>query len=234
MIKPVHRRRTSRAATSKIAFFLLLSAVVAIAAGCATGTRFRDDFRTGLEPGWRIVREEPGAWRTGAHGLELRMLPGNMWGPANDARNVLVHSAPDPTRGPVEVSVHVENRPTSQYEQVDLVWYYADSHQVKIGQELVDGKLSIVMGREESDRTRTIAIIPLDSFTVDLRFQVSGTNIRGSYRTPEMSDWTPAGECDLPVHGSPGVSLQAYQGPADVERWGRISRFRMEQSGRGN
>lgn len=35
---------------------------------------------------------------------------------------------------------------------------------VKIGQELVAGPLSVVIGRVQADRTRTMDIIPLDSF----------------------------------------------------------------------
>lgn len=194
----------------------------------ATPVSFADDFRGGLGPGWTILREQADAWRTTPEGLEVRVLPGNMWGPANDAKNTFVRSAPDPARGLVEVSVRFENRPTEQYEQVDLVWYYDDGHQVKIGQELVDGKLSIVMGREEGDRTRTIAIIPLDSHVVDVRFRVEGGRIRGAFRTPAMTDWQEAGVCDLPVRGDPKISLQVYQGTTRVERWARIGRFRVE------
>lgn len=112
------------------------------------------------------------------------------------------------------------------------MWYYTDSHMVKIGQELVDGKLSIVMGREESDRTRTIAILPLDSFSVRLRLTAKGNRIRGAYRLPGKEDWLPAGECDLPVNGAPKASLQTYQGPKTVERWARLTDFRITRPGR--
>jgi regulation of enolase protein 1 (concanavalin A-like superfamily) len=195
----------------------------------AASTEFADDFRGKLDPGWSILRERKDAWRVVDGALEVRVLPGNMWGGANDAKNTFVRPVPDPAQGPVEVSVRVENRPTEQYEQVDLVWYYADSHQVKIGQELVDGKLSIVMGREEGDRTRTIAIIPLDSAVVDVRLRVRGSRIIGAFRTPTMSDWKEAGSCDVPAQGAPKVSLQVYQGTTQVERWARISQFRLRQ-----
>jgi len=197
--------------------------------GAAPAPVFRDDFRGALGPGWTILREQKDAWRATADGLEVRVLPGNMWGGANDAKNTFVRPVPDPAQGPVEVSVRVFNRPTEQYEQVDLVWYYDDGHQVKIGQELVDGQLSIVMGREEGDRTRTIAIIPLDSFEVDVRFRVVGREIRGAFRTPAMTEWKEAGMCDLPVKGEPKVSLQVYQGTTKVERWARIRAFEVVQ-----
>lgn len=193
--------------------------------------RFEDDFQGALGAGWFWVREHREAWRVTPRGLEVRVEPGNMWGGANDARNVLVRAAPDPARGPVEVAVTVENRPTEQYEQVDLVWYYDDSHMVKLGQELVDGKLSIVMGREEADRTRTIAILPLETSSVRLRLVVNGNRIRGQFRPAGEADWRDAGECDLPVRGRPKISVQFYQGPAAVEHWARVTEFRLRATG---
>jgi regulation of enolase protein 1 (concanavalin A-like superfamily) len=207
----------------------LLSLLVLSAFGSASAAEvvFTDEFKGKLGDGWTWVREDPKGWRVSAQGLDVRLQPGNMWGGGNNARNVLVRPAPEPAQGEVEVSVTVENRPTEQYEQVDLVWYYDDSHMVKLGQELVDGKLSIVMGREEADRTRTIAILPLDTFSVRVRFVVSGHRLRGSYRPAGTEAWREAGECDLPVHGPPKVSLQFYQGPANVERWAKVSEFRL-------
>jgi len=201
--------------------------------GCTTGRHFSEDFHQRLQPGWTILREQPDAWRATADGLEVRVLPGNMWGGSNDARNTFVRPVPDPAKGPVEITITVENRPTEQYEQVDLLWYYADSHQVKIGQELVDGQLSIVMGREENDRTRTVKIIPLDSAVVELRLRADGSQVEGSFRTPSMKDWQVAGKCDLPVKdGGPKVSLQVYQGSTKFERWAHLRHLRIRQTPR--
>ncbi|MBI3852288.1 MAG: hypothetical protein HY298_18695 [Verrucomicrobia bacterium] len=208
---------------------LLSLTILAVAACQAEEILFQDDFKGKLADGWSWLREDSKGWRVTERGLEVRLQPGNMWGPANNAKNVLVRAAPDPVRDTVEISVTVTNQPTEQYEQVDLVWYYDDSHMVKLGQELVDGKLSIVMGREENDKTRTIAIIPLKSFSVRLRLTVKGNEIQGHFRTADAGDWQKAGERDLPVHGTPKVSLQCYQGPANVEHWARITEFRIRR-----
>jgi len=191
---------------------------------------FQDDFKGRLGEGWSWVREHRQAWRTSSSGLEVRIEPGNMWGKANDAKNVLLRPVPETARGGVEIVVTLENRPTSQFEQVDLVWYYDDSNMVKLGQELVDGKLNIVMGREENDRTRTVKIVPLDATKVQLRFQVKGNLIRGRFRPTGTNEWQPVGECDLPAtpNGKPHISLQFYQGPADAEHWARISEFQIQ------
>ena len=203
-------------------------------AGEADDASFQDDFQGKLGEGWSWVREHREGWRVTGRGLEVRIEPGNMWGPANDARNVLVRPAPATANEGIEVSVNVENRPASQYEQADLVWYFDDGHMVKLGQELVDGKLSIVMGREENDKTRTIAIIPLESFSVRLRLAVKGNRIHGQFRTPGVDEWREAGECDLPAppDAKAKISLQFYQGPANIEHWARVTEFRIRRLGK--
>jgi regulation of enolase protein 1 (concanavalin A-like superfamily) len=209
---------------------LLLAGFHATVCG-AEEVLFRDDFRGKLAEGWSWRREDRAGWRVTKQGLEMRVQPGNMWGPSNNARNVLVRPLPEPISEEIEISVTVSNRPTEQYEQVDLVWYYDDSHMVKLGQELVDGKLSLVLGREEQDQTRTIALLPLDAFSVRLRFVAQGNRIRGEYRLPGQAKWLRAGECDLPVNGPPKASLQVYQGPKTTERWARFTEFRVTRPG---
>jgi len=206
----------------RMAFTLSLGLM---AASCADEILFQDNFNGQMGSDWTWLREDPTGWRVTKDGLEVRVQPGNMWGPANDARNVLVRNVPDPAKIAVEVSVTITNRPTGQYEQVDLVWYYNDRFMVKLGQEMVDGKLSIVMGREADDQTQTIAIIPLQSFTVQLQFVVVGNRIRGRFRTPDSRAWREAGQCSLPTHGAPKVSLQCYQGPAEAAHWARFTEF---------
>lgn len=193
---------------------------------------FADDFKGQLGPDWKWVREHREAWRVSERGLEVRIEPGNMWGGANDAKNVLVRPTPNISEGSLEITVSVANQPTAQYEQVDLVWYYADSHMVKLGQELVDGKLCVVMGREENDRTQTIKIVPLDQTEVKLRFIVNGTRIRGLFLPKGTEKWQEVGDCALPsppADAQPQLSLQFYQGPSDLEHWARVREFRVRQ-----
>lgn len=210
---------------------IVFAASIAIAAA-AEAPLFAEPFQGGLSPGWTWVREHAGAWRVSEHGLEIKTEPGNMWGGANDARNVLVRALPPMPEEGVAVTVTVSNTPTSQYEQTNLVWYYDDSHMVKIGLELVDGQLSLVMGREEMDKTRTVALLPVKATALEVRFTVRGTSITGAYRENGTGDWQTAGTCELPVNGEPKLSLQTYQGPADAEHWSRFTGLVVERAQR--
>ena len=186
---------------------------------------FQDALTNKLDEGWSWIREHKPGWRITTNGLQIRIQPGNMWGPANDARNVLVRSVPDPGVGAVAVEVTFSNKPTEAYEQMDLVWYYDDSHMVKIGLELVDGTRSIVMGREENDRTKTISILGHSRDTVRFRLIATADTIRGEYLFPGNPEWLVAGVCDLPGTGAPRISIQCYQGPGHLDRWGLIKDF---------
>jgi hypothetical protein len=205
-------------------------ALTAAAHGAGPGeVIFQEDFHDRLAEGWSWEREDRATWRVGPAGLEVRVQPGNMWGGANNARNVLVRPVPVPTEAPVEISVVFSNAPTAQWEQANLVWFYDDSNMVKLGQELVTGRLSIVMGREENDRARTVAIVPLDDNTVELRLQAVKNRVRGQFRTRHWTEWREVGECDLPVKGEPKASLHFYNGPPNEEHWIKANRFTVRR-----
>ena len=213
----------------KLRHFLLGASLAVSAMAAETNALFADSFASGLAEGWSWVREDKAAWRVADGALQLRILPGNLWGTANNAKNVLVRPAPDATNGPVEVAVSITNSPVHQYEQANLAWYYDDRHMVKLGLELVDGQVCIVMGREQGDRMRTIAKIPVSATSVRVRMHVEGLQIRGEYRLAGSEAWTKAGDCDLPVPegGRAQISLHAYQGDPNVEHWARFSDFRV-------
>jgi regulation of enolase protein 1 (concanavalin A-like superfamily) len=180
---------------------------------------------------WKWVRENRKAWKTGPKGLEVLIEPGNMWGPANDAKNLLIRPAPEAGGAELEITATVTNQPTNQYEQIDLTWYFDDSHMVKIGLEKVDGKLSVVMGREEKDKTRTMSINPVKTNTVKLRLLVKGNDIRGQFQQEGSTEWQDAGSCTAPVPegGKPNICLQFYQGDPASPHWGLVTEITVKK-----
>src|SRR5207244_7307637 len=73
---------------------IVLASACFVTAVFGSEVPFHDDFKGKLDPGWSWVREHPGAWRVTTHGLEVLIEPGNMWGPQNNARNLLLREAP--------------------------------------------------------------------------------------------------------------------------------------------
>ncbi|QDV25223.1 right-handed parallel beta-helix repeat-containing protein [Aureliella helgolandensis] len=179
---------------------------------------------------WRWLRENKDGWKLTDSALQVLIEPGNMWGKDNDAKNVLIHPIPPAWQHSVDISVQLEQHPQKRWEQTNLVWYYSDSLMVKIGLELEHGETNIVMGREEGDRTRTIAIVPYPANTVQLRLEVEGLELRGFYREPGEQDWNAVGTATLPADSAtpaPQVSLQCYMGEAGSDRWASFSQFKM-------
>ena len=204
----------------RLLFCLLLLSLSALQ---AEELLFKDDFKKGLAEGWSWVREDPKAWRTTDEGLELRILPGNLWGKANNAKNVLVRPVPDFGKDWINIGVSFDNTPTENFEQINLSWYYDDKNMVKFGLELVRGELCVVMGREENDKTKTVKIVKEATTKVDLRLVVHGNTIEGYYRLDGQKGWIKAGECELPAAENPKISIHAYNGPGNVERWAKVS-----------
>jgi len=191
---------------------------------------------TSLPEAWTWKRENPEAWRLRKQGLEIKIEPGNMWGGKNNAKNVLlIPISKDLRKSGTSIEVTLANSPTRRWEQVDLVWYYRDSHMVKIGLELEHGKNSVVMGREENDRTRTIKIVPLEKDKVTVRLRVAGGQVKGFYRLRPEDKWTVVGTCTEPVPAEgddkPSVSIQCYQGDPKQPHWARITDLRIGSVG---
>ena len=100
---------------------------------------------------------------------------------------------------------------------------------MKLGLEIENGRTNIVMGREEGDKTKTIAIIPYDGEAVQLRMVVKGEELSGSFRKPGAKEWTDAGKTTTPAPAgtAPQISLQFYQGVAGSNRWATVNAFRL-------
>jgi len=194
---------------------------------------FADPFQEELSGGWSWRRENNNAWRVEGGELQIRVQPGNLWGGANNVKNVLVRELPKGSSDTKTIAIEVASRhkPTGQYEQAGMAWYYDDSNMVKLTNEWIDGRPNVVMGREQDDRTRTIAIIPIPDPVVQLRLLISGDQITGQYRPDEKGPWKKAGTCDSPRNGPARVSLHTYNGRPNSTNWARFSGFRIYKPG---
>lgn len=189
----------------------------------------KDPLTGPLLPGWKWLREHKDGWKHTPDGLQVLVEPGNMWGAANDAKNVLLYPVPDALVRNAELRVTLSHNPSKRWEQANLVWYYTDSTMVKLGLEIENGVMNIVMGREENDQTKTIAVLPWPHQTAELRMVVKDLELTGSYRLPGEAEWKEAGKATLPENppAGPAASLQFYQGEAASGRWATARDFRL-------
>lgn len=190
-------------------------------------TSFEEPFAGSLRAGWSWTREDRSAWRLGNGQLEVRTQPGNLWGPPNNGRNLLHREIPVVPGGVVEVQATVKSSPEAQYEQAGIAWYIDDSNMVKLMRERVDGKLCLCMGREEGDRTRTVALFPIEGESCELRLHLEAAQVTGSYRVPGGEQWIEAGTCTLPGSGAARLCLQTYGGVEGAERWAQFGGLRV-------
>ena len=124
-----------------------------------------------------------------------------------------------------------------------LIWFKAPTSLIPDGGKIeipfpnhrtdYEAELCIVMGREEADKTRTLAKIPITVTSVRVRLRVEGNQIRGQYQPGGTGPWLDAGAGELPAppQGQAKISLHCYQGPPDAERWPRFSEFRVLRTG---
>src|SRR5260370_2144420 len=103
--------------------FCVISVSIAALAGSAFAQEvlFQDDFRGKLGEGWSWVREHREAWRVTERGLEVRVEPGNMWGPQNNPKNLLLRPAPDGGQPQIQPSVLAEHKPPHHDNHNDLL-----------------------------------------------------------------------------------------------------------------
>ncbi len=175
---------------------------------------FRDRFEGRLDQGWYWLRENPGFWRLGERGLEIRLEPGV----ATTVKNALVRQAPNRAEGTYAIEVTVNNLSplTNQYEQAGITWYVDGKPVFKLVKELVDGVVCIIPGKK-----------PIPDRPVRLRLIVSRDRYIAQYRPEGEPEFLLAAEGSLPAPSQDEVSIQGYHGPTDAEHWVRFEDFRI-------
>jgi cytochrome c len=189
---------------------------------------FEEAFRGRLSEGWKWIREDAAAWKLDEGALHVRTLPGSLWEKANNAVNVLVRPAGEAT-DKLSTEVKVASQPKVNAEQAGLLWYLEDANYIKLVREIVNGKLSVAMVREENEKPVVIRVVPAEAGAFDLRLRMVSGRVRGEFRTSETAEWQLAGDCASLGAGELMVGLFAGGGEASAERWARFERFQMSE-----
>lgn len=191
---------------------------------------FKDDFGGLLSKEWSWLREAPGAWRVESDGLHLRTMPGSLWADRNDAKNIPLVSLPgEANAANLCVEVTVTSNPSTGGEQAGLLLYFDDANYVKLVKEIVDGRLVIVLVREENDQPVVINNkTSVNDETVKLRLSLQNKNIEGAYSIKDFKTWNLIGKCPLFKSDRYKVGIFTH-GDLDItiERWTVFKQFRI-------
>ena len=188
--------------------------------------RFEEDFETEMDRDWKWVHEEPGAWKVEEGALHLRALPGTLWGDANNAHNFLLRGV-DFSQDGFAIQVTISNQPQLVGEQAGLIWYHDDDNYVKLVKENLEGVEWIVLAREENGQPELIDKTRISMLSAELRLALLDGGIQGHFRKSPEDEWQKVGECALLNSANLRVGLFTHGGPAESERWVRLSQFKM-------
>jgi hypothetical protein len=177
---------------------------------------FEDKFDTKLGDGWAWLREDPKAWRIKDGGLEIRVEPGV----AHNVKNALLRPAPDRGKAnyAMEVTIVFTTPPTNQYEQAGITWYQKGEPVFKLVHERIDGKDYIIPGK-----------VPAPEKTVRLRLLVTKDKYTAQFQPDAKGEFKTVASGNLAPGAEEQVSIQCYNGPADVEHWMRFDDFRITE-----
>ena len=188
---------------------------------------FEDAFNGVMANEWGWLREEPEAWELVEGALRILALPGTLWGPRNDARNVLLRPALPLTDG-MNSQVTVSNRPAIQGEQGGLIWFVDEANYVKLVKECLDGSVWIVLAREEADQGTLVSRIPFTGDTARLRLSLSGDTMVGQVQAAPDAEWQTVGMCAKAATAQAQLGICVHGGPADEAHWAELSAFAIQ------
>jgi regulation of enolase protein 1 (concanavalin A-like superfamily) len=183
---------------------------------------FEEAFDGSLQPGWQWVREDKDEWRIRDNVLQVRSQPGRIWS-GNDAKNLLLVRPAKPQD--VAARVSVAHEPKEKWEQAGLLWYVDDDNFVKLISEHIDGKMYVVIAREQAGRGKVVGKIAVPSANLQLRLKVQSSRVTGQWRLKSADPWSDAGTCELDAKGDRRFGLFTQNGPKDPVRWVRFDGF---------
>ena len=183
---------------------------------------FQDQFDGPLQSEWQWVRGDETEWRVRDGALHVRSQAGRIWG-GNDAKNLLL--VRPPKRESLAASVSVVHRPKEKYEQAGLLWCVDDDNFVKLISEQIDGKMYVVLAREQNGRGQVFAKIETPAPDFQLRLAVQSNRVTGQWRLKDADAWSDAGACNFDVQDDARFGLFTQNGPKDQVRWVRFDNF---------
>jgi regulation of enolase protein 1 (concanavalin A-like superfamily) len=186
---------------------------------------FAEKFMDPLDKEWSWVREDPKAWKLDKGVLVLRVLPGYLHAKSNNSRNILLRPLPKSDKA-LAVEVFVESEPKAQFEHAGIVWYQDDDNYVSLFQEVLGGKVELLMVTEREAKP-SFRTDPHKEKGVWMRLVIDGGKITTQFKPAEKGDWKVVGVSDMPMKTPARVGVMCGGAPKDAERHARFHGFRI-------
>jgi len=174
-----------------------------------------DDFSTAtLASAWSWVRQDATQWSLSQNPGKLRIVaqPGDLFGSQNNAKNVLLRSAP---AGDWTATAKLAFAPVADYQQAGLIAYRDDDNYVKLMR--AHSGIQLIVGDKEVAGVYTQSFVGEAAGTVYLRMTKAGSNYFLSYNLDGSPDWTPvATYTGLDLGSSLKVGLASFGGASAI------------------
>jgi len=209
-------------------------------AGC--GTSYRDDFDgTDLGAGWEVVRRNQNLVVSDGT-LKIPTETGDVYGSANDAKNIVLRQAPS---GPWTITTKVKHAGNRQYHQAGLIVYGDDDNYTKFDR-LADNQptagvtehfefINEVAGTPRNESADAGPQLAGTGFPSDfyMKIESDGTQIRGYY-SANGTDWTLTGRPAALPTGNVRVGVFALSNAAATTVTSEFDWFTLTTPGGGS
>lgn len=209
-VRPSLQLAAYGAGTSRTTTFSNLAIAELTDTTALTSTDFRGATRQSLvDTGWSILREDASKIAFGASGTVITSTPTGLWGPLQNASNVLMHRAAGDWTTTVDLSVAT---PSADYQQAVVGVYDTDGDYLKLTRSYDSGAASIqqLQWAVENNGTPTpLASTPFPANAVALRLIKSGDTFTALYSS-DGATFTRLGSPLRKVFTDPKLFLTAY------------------------
>ena len=190
---------------------------------------------TTLGPDWERIRGDQSAVVSGST-LQIPAQPGDIYQTRNDAKNLVVRTAPS---GAWVATAKLNFEGTAQYHQAGIMVYNDDNNFTKFGRiahsaagdekfEFIN-EVNAVARNDAADSTANIPTAFPDDFYV--RLTSDGTNVVGHYST-DGTTWTPVGRpAAIPANAK--IGLFAFSNDGVGNPVAAFDRFTLTGEGTG-
>jgi hypothetical protein len=185
-----------------------------------------------LAEDWQWIRLSPGGFRWVNRKLQIRSLPGNVFGDSENefgiTQNLLKRELPEAAW---QATLSATHHPEKPGQQVGLYFYLDEANHFKIIHEFLKplegpGLVSVL---EVDNQPSVSELIPCNLDSIDLRLERTGNRCWASYRLSDKDSFTVLREIEVPkILDDAAIAIVASGADREKEAWVTIEKFELK------